>query len=101
LELERSGAAAKECWKAKLLKRLVGAWGFEPPDPYRVNAQLLSKSFEINKHEICSVKFALHATASTASAACSAPFCVPICVPVYNTYSLTAAEIFWQTLGSF
>jgi len=33
LELERFGATAKEWWKANLLKRLVGAWGFEPQTP--------------------------------------------------------------------
>jgi len=49
--MERFGAAEKMRRKAKLLKRLVGAWGFEPQTPTVSSSALPRvKSFEINKH---------------------------------------------------
>jgi len=47
--LERFGAAANFGMSGKLLKGLVGAWGFEPQTP-TVNALPRVKSFEIDEH---------------------------------------------------
>ncbi len=54
------GATGNGQRRGKLLKGLVGAWGFEPQTPTVSSALGLGKSFEINKHYFCSGKFLLH-----------------------------------------
>ena len=47
------GATGSAASSGKLLKGLVGAWGFEPQTPTVSSSALpLVKSFKINKHKI-------------------------------------------------
>jgi hypothetical protein len=49
--MDRFGSTENAAVDPKLFKGLVGAWGFEPQTPYRVNSALpLVNSFQINKH---------------------------------------------------
>ena len=49
--LERFGAVEDSAVRAKLLKTMVGAWGFEPQTPtVSSSARRWANSFKNNKH---------------------------------------------------